>query len=243
MDMVYLVFCAAGLAGAFLQTAIGFGSAIVMMNIFPFFLDSNQSVIICQITCIVLSSSILIRCFRHIQWKVCLPTLIPSLIVTSVCSFVSASFDAGLMKTILGFLFIALSIYFSLIANRIHLKPTIPTGIAMGIVSGAANGFFSMGGPPAVLYFAPSLEDKIDYLATTQFFFLATNAVSLCVRLVSGQAQGSSFSYAALSAAGALAGTALGYLLVSKLNAELVKRFIYAFIGINGLIIVLQQLI
>ncbi|MFA7190165.1 MAG: hypothetical protein WC117_08780, partial [Sphaerochaetaceae bacterium] len=80
--MVYLVFCAAGLAGAFLQTAIGFGSAIVMMNIFPFFLDSNQSVIICQITCIVLSSSILIRSFRHIQWKVCLPTLIPSLIVT-----------------------------------------------------------------------------------------------------------------------------------------------------------------
>lgn len=241
--MLPVVFLVSGFAAAFLQTSIGFGSAIVMMNILPYFIPSNQAIIICQITSIVLSSSILIRCFKSIRWDISLPLLMPTLIATAVVSGFSTQMDTSLLKTILGFVFIILSIYFSMISGRLKLRPTLGSGIAMGLISGTMNGLFSMGGPPAILYLAPSIDDKTQYLATSQSFFIIANLTSLTVRFLNGQAADLSIPYCLLSCTGALLGTFIGLRLVARINATLIKKFIYAFVGINGLIIVLQQLL
>ncbi len=240
--MIYLYLVLGGLAGAFIQSGTGFGSAIVMMNIFPLLLPADQSIIICQLTCLVMSSAILFRCYRHIQWRICVPLLIPALILTGVSSFLAGGMESSTLKTLLGFVFIGLSIFFSFIAPNIHFRPTPILSVITGSLSGIANGLFSMGGPPAILYLAPALDDKTEYLATTQFFFLATNLMSISVRLASGQATTSAFLYALVSSFGAIIGTILGCKAVSRINSTVLKRIIYIFIGINGLVIVSQRL-
>lgn len=61
-----------------------------------------------------------------------------------------------LLEQLLGVTLIAVSLYFAFFSKRIKVKPSIPTQIVAGSLSGLMGGFFGMQGPPAVLYFVSS---------------------------------------------------------------------------------------
>lgn len=63
-----------------------------------------------------------------------------------------------------------LSIYFWFFNKKIRLRPTLPTQIGTGVLSGLMGGFFNMQGPPAVLYFISTTKDKNQYMALAQVF-------------------------------------------------------------------------
>lgn len=243
MGAIYIFLIAAGFISALLQTAIGFGSAIMMMSILPLFLPQPQAQIICLSTCIVLAASLVARTYKFIRLKVMIPMAIPALACALVFSRLSIGMDTHIAKVLLGFVFIALSLYFSFMASRICFKPSVALAICTGTLSGVMNGLFSMGGPPAVLYMSPSIEDRKAYLATSQSYFLILNVSSLLMRLFSAGLQETRLGMMAACAIGALCGTFAGCRLVSRLNASLLKRLVYIFIGVNGVIIVLTELL
>lgn len=180
---------------------------------------------------------------KSIRWNVFLAMVFPALLAAGFCTKVSLGFDVSLMKTLLGFLFIFFSVWFSFLADRIKLKPTKGLAFTAGTISGAMNGIFGAGGPPAILYLAPALEKKEEYLATAQLFFLSSNIMSFVTRVLFGSVASSDIPGIGVGVIGMFLGFHIGTKVTKRLNGVLLRRFVYIFIGINGLIIVLNQLL
>ena len=240
--MVYVYLLLVGFAGAFLQSSIGFGSALLMMNFLPLFFPSAQAFIVCQTTCICLAFSVLVKYHRYIRKDIIIPLLIPAAFFTVITTILTVNLDSEKIKVFLGVCFIILSLYFSFFAGKIKFKPTKKTAFAVGMISGFMNGAFSVGGPPAVLYLAPSLDNKNEYLGTSQAYFMCINTCSLAVRLVSVPLSGSVAVQTASCIAGAILGVLASLKVGEKLNAMVIKRLVYIVIGINGLLLIINNI-
>ncbi len=233
-----------GFFSSFLQGSIGFGAAVVMINVIPFILPPSVTVVITQGACIIFPLYIVFRSWRKIRVDVLLPLLIPCLICTVAATRLSVGLDTSTMKMLLGILFVLLSVYFSFVAERISIKPTKLNAALAGSVSGVLGGMFVAGGPPAVLYLAPSLsDDREEYVVTTQVYFIAMNTLSFITRVLSNAVSASDLPYMASLTAGALGGVWTGTKAMKKIKGTLLKRFIYAFVGINGIVMILTEVL
>ena len=230
------------LVSALLQGTIGFGAAIVMINILPLFMSPGTSIVVTQFACTISSLYIVIKIWRKVRLDVLLPLLIPCLVCTFVATKLSVGLDTSTMKVMLGVVFILLAIYFSFVADKISLKPTKFNGAIVGCISGVVGGMFVAGGPPAVLYLAPALEDKDEYVATIQLYFVALNTISLLTRVFSNAVALEDLKYMLNASVGMLIGGYFSLKLGKNLKGTLLKRFIFTFVGINGVVMIINNL-
>ena len=230
------------LVSALLQGTIGFGAAIVMINILPLFMSPGTSIVVTQFACTISSLYIVIKIWRKVRLDVLLPLLIPCLVCTFVATKLSVGLDTSTMKVMLGVVFILLAIYFSFVADKISLKPTKFNGAIVGCISGVVGGMFVAGGPPAVLYLAPALEDKDEYVATIQLYFVALNTISLLTRVFSNAVALEDLKYMLNASVGMLIGGYFSLKLGKNLKGTLLKRFIFTFVGINGVVMIVNNL-
>ena len=236
-----LLFCI-GLGSSLLQGTLGFGAAIVMINVLPLFMAPGTSVVVTQFACTISSLYIAMKSWKKVRLDVLLPLLIPCLVCTIVATRLSVGLDTSTMKVLLGVVFILLALYFSFVADKISLKPTKLNGAIVGCISGVFGGMFVSGGPPAVLYLAPSLEDKDEYVATIQLYFVALNTMSLLTRVFSNAVALEDLRYMIIASVGMLIGGYFSLKIGKNLKGTLLKRFIFAFVGINGVLMIVNNL-
>ena len=150
--------------------------------------------------------------------------------------------DSSYLMLALGILLIFLSASFFILSDRIHFQPNAIAGVAMGVVSGISNGFFGIGGPPIALYFAPSIPDKTEYNATVQAFFSIVNTFILAVRLARGSFSMVSPSLVLVGIIALIPSSLVAMSFFRHINADALRRIIYAFVGVNGLIIAIREI-
>jgi hypothetical protein len=231
-------------AGAtFLQTSIGFGFAVFSMvflhRVFPY----GEAIALCQAFAAVNTVYVAIRYHKYIQFKIMIPLLIPSVLLGIVFTIYSYSVETQYLKAMLGLVLFFLSIYMVRYSQKIQLKPSTRNGVFMGSLTGIGNGLFGIGGPPAVLYLLPATDNKLAYLATAQAYFSINNITNLSTRFIKGDIDLGNYSYLFAGWAGVAVGVAVGLLAFRHIKAEVLKKCIYAFVGINGVWIIVQELI
>lgn len=241
MEQYLLVFLVA-VAATFLQTSIGFGFAVFAMIFLPLLFPYGNAIAICQAIATLNTAYLAIRYYKYIKWKTMIPLLVPTLVLGISFTLFSFSFETHYLKALLGFVLVLLSLYFFRFSNRICIQPTIRNGMIMGSISGIGNGLFGIGGPPAALYLLPSINEKLAYLATVQAYFTFNNITNLTTRIIKGAFQISYLGHLAVGWIGVGVGTVLGLFAFKHMKAELLKKFVYAFVGLNGLYIMLQEL-
>ena len=74
-----------------------------------------------------------------------------------------------------------------------------------------------------------------------QFLFTVTGIVNLAGRAVAGNLHSEIMPYAAVGTVCILLGALVGNRIVKRLNADTFRLVIYAFVGISGLVLLLQQ--
>ncbi|MFA7539581.1 MAG: sulfite exporter TauE/SafE family protein [Sphaerochaetaceae bacterium] len=227
----------------FFQTSIGFGfgvfSMIFLCRIFPY----GEAIALSQAFALVNTLFLTIRYHKHIQYKTMVPMLIPSVLLGIGFSILSHSIEVGLLKGMLGLVLVILSIYMLLYSGKINIKPNIKTGVAMGSLTGIGNGLFGIGGPPAVLYLLPATADKLSYLATSQAFFSINNFTNLMTRYFKGDLHFDNLQFILYGWLGLALGLLLGLLVFKALKLEWLKKYVYIFVGINGVVIIVQQIV
>ena len=144
---------------------------------------------------------------------------------------------------LLGFMFIAVSIFFFVFSQRIHIRPTPGSGTVLGIICGVCYGLFASGGPTAALYLLPAINDKKEYLATIQAFLCVNNLVILTISLLLRRLNAGDLPMICAGTIAMIAGTFLGLYVHKKIPSELFGKVIYAFVGIGGLWIIISHLI
>ena len=230
-------------AGGLLQANMGFGSALILVNVLPLFFPFNKTVALMQGAMVFLNIFYFIRYYRKIRWDVVTPALIPGALLGLVFTIWSVRQDSALLTLFLGVLFLALSVYELAFSRRVHVKPSKLSGFLMGGFSGITNAFAGIAGPPVALYLVPSIDDNLEYFATSQCFFLLCSVPCIVARIVSGIYEVSDLPVLAVLLAGLLLGAFVGLKILKKIETDVLKKLIYAFVGVNGIYIIVKHLV
>lgn len=224
--------------GAFIMRTTGFGFGIFVMTVLPFLLPSyGEATMLSGLFAMTLAVVVFIQKRRFITWRRFLPILLTSMVVSAIAIFSLGRFEEHELRRILGVTLIVVSIYFAAFSRRIHLPPTLTTQISMGTLSGLMGGFFSMQGPPGVLYLIKAEPDKDHYLADIQAFFLMGNIVMALARIQAGyctMAVGQGYLFGIV---GVAIGAAIGTWVFKHIPNRWFRYVVYAYIGISGIII------
>ncbi len=221
----------------FIQRVTGFGFGIVFMSVAPFFMPSyGEATALSGMLALVCAIGAGIQLFKSVNWKKLAGIMLTFLIVSFFAVELVAGMDSRHLKHILGGILIIVSAYFFLFNGKIKMKPTLPVQISMGTISGMMGGLFGMQGPPAVIYFISCTDKKEEYMALTQWYFIIGNIAMTCYRAGNGFLTPAVGKAWLTGVAAVLLGLYLGGKVYDKLNIKTVRKFVYIFICIAGIV-------
>lgn len=236
VSLVLMLFGFASVA-AFIQRVSGFGFGICIMTVLPFIIPSyGEATTLSGTLAMTQSMFVAYKMREFIVWRRVLPMLAIFLVVSYICIGFISKTDTDVLVKVLGVTLILLSIYFLFFSNRIHIKQSIPMQLFMGSISGVLGGFFGMQGPPAVLYYVESEPTKNHYAAQTQVYFVCGNLFMTLVRAHNGFLTMDVCKSWVIAIFGVIVGTAIGTYIFNKISADILKKIIYGYIAICGLI-------
>ena len=229
------------LGASFVQRVSGFGFGIFIMTMLPLFTASyGEATTLSGLWAMTTSLWVVIRMRRYLSWRRLWLILLTFIVVSTVAVFALKRIDSLLLNRVLGVVLIGCSLYFAFVSKRIKLKPTRKAQVGAGALSGLMGGFFAMQGPPAVLYFIASEEDKEHYMAMIQAYFFLGNLSMTVVRAMNGFLTPSVGMDYLLGLVGVFIGGSIGAYLFKRIPSRQFRYVVYTYIGISGLIILLK---
>lgn len=227
--------------GGLVQASTGFGSGIVMMMFLPIFMSILEGSYLSTVVTVFMTVSIVWRYRSHIRPRMVVLPGVFYLIASTLGIRLAVAADVSRLKFWFGLFLVAVACYFMFAANKIHLNPTPLAAFCCGSLAGLVSGLFGIGGPPIALYFISAIpEDKHAYLGTVQLFFTITCCYTTLLRTLNGIFKPSMLPMIALGVVGILAGTFVGGRIVEKINVEQMKKLIYIFLAICGVLTLLD---
>ena len=231
------------LSGSCVQSALGFGTTMITMGFLPLIMDYSKAMGLSIVMVSISTLYVSLKYRESIQWAVMLPFLIPTAIITGIVNFLSAKVGSDVMYLLLGIMFVAVSIFFFVFSDKIHITPNPLSGTILGVICGICYGLFASGGPTAALYLLPATKSKKEYLATIQAFLCVNNLVVLAISLLLGRLNMADLPMVGAGIIAMLAGTLLGLVIHNRIPASVFGKVIYAVVGIGGVWIIVSHLL
>ena len=228
-----VVFLAPIVAGL-IQSVTGFGSGIFMMVFFPMLFPILSASAISSAISLAGTCSLSWHYRKKCQWKL---TLIPALVyilVSSAAILLAPYLPTDILKKTFGVFLMILSLYFLKFSSKLKIKATLASATVCGTLAGILGGLFGIGGPPMVIFFLAALDDKEEYLGTIQFHFFVTGVYMLVFRIYKGIFTIDMIPYTILGMVGMMIGKKIGTKIVDRINADTMKKLVYAFLGVSG---------
>lgn len=222
-------------AGSTIQSASGFGYAIVCMSLWTGLMPFMSASIIEAVTAFFMVIYITARLWRHIDKKLLLPPLIISTLFSLFGINTLMQLSDEVLHRILGVALLLLACYFIFFSSKVKLKPSITNGLIAGMVSGFCGGLFNIGGPPIVAYYLSVTDDKNKYNATLQAYFTLTTASIFFIHLIKGNVTAQMLPLTGAALVGTALGTLFGFYIFKRLPMKSIKKFIYAFMVVAGI--------
>lgn len=227
------------LLAGFIQTVTGFGGGIINMLVLPYIVSLATASGINGCITLFLNISLVVYFWKHINFKKILwPAVIAMELSTLAINLVTV-LPVDTLKLVFSIFIVILAIYFNFF-NKVEINDTPFTMIICSAISGLGNGLFGIAGPPMVLYYLSACKKKEEYLGTIQLFFLIIGFYASIVRLLSGIITADLLPSIISGIIMVLVGKKLGTLVVDKLSVDKMKKYIYIFLGIVGVIQLIQ---
>lgn len=226
--------------GCGLSVICGFGFGIFCMMFLPYVMGSTMGAAsLINLVTLVQATWLAIRYRHNIQWKLLAVPIAVYFVTSTLTVQLAAGLQNDVLRLMLGGFLLALSLYFLFAAKRIHIRKSVPNGMIAGGLGGVMSGLFSIGGPPVSLYFSAATEEKEDYLATIQAYFVLSNLYVIFLRVQKGYITPSVLVYAAVGLGGMALGTVLGNTIFRRINADWMRKAIYAMMALSGVCMLL----
>lgn len=238
MDILHFILVFLMATGASLtQRVCGFGFGIVIMMVLPFIMPSfGEATALSGMLAIFTALIPAVRMVKNVPWKKLILILLTFIIVSYFSVGVVSHIDGHLMKRCLGGILILISIYFFFFNGKFTLRPSVWTQVGMGTLSGAMGGLFAMQGPPAVIYFMGCTDDKTEYMAITQWYFLIGNIMMTVYRAGNNFVTPIVLEAWCVAISGVLIGLFIGARIYKSINPGLLRHLIYGLMAFSGVI-------
>lgn len=233
--MIVTILAAAAAAGV-IQTVTGFGGAIFMMLFFPAYFPILNAAAVASSISLGVSGGNTWKYRKYINLKLLFLPAVFYVVASTVILACADYVPAGLLKRIFGAFLVALSLYFLFASSKIHLEANLFTAGICSVISGFAAGLFGISGPPMVLYFLAAIDDKKQYLGTIQSFFFLTGAYTTILRAFEGIYTVDMIPFTIAGLAAVTVGRIAGNHIVERIDADVMKKVIYVFLGLSGVL-------
>lgn len=240
--MLYLVLPLIAALGGMIHTITGFGAGIVMMLFLPYFLGMAAAPALSSSINLFLSLTLAFKFRKTLSLKLFLLPLIPYLLGSTGSILALSSFDMKAVAIAFGLFLILLAAYFMFIAKRMTLNPTWQTAVLCGGFSGVTAGLFGIGGPLMALYFLAITDSKESYTGNLQCMFTFTCLCNTITRISKGIYTLDLIPLTILGLIFVNVGKAIGLKLLDRMDPDLVRKVVYLFVGVSGIITVVQNL-
>ena len=227
------------LVGSFVQSTTGFGYAVTVMALWPLLVPFRTAVVMELFTALFMNVAIVVRYWKFINWKQLLAPGLAAIVTNWVGLQIMQNSADAVLRRILGAALMVLAVYFMFFSEKLRIRPTLRNGVIAGGVAGLTGGMFSIGGPPIVAYYLAATQDKREYTATTQAFFIITVISLLAMHLYMGNVTAQVVQVSAVALAGLAVGTAAGLAVFRRLSLGVIKKLVYAFMLAMGLYILI----
>ena len=235
----FFVICA---GGSLIQAVCGFGFGVFTMMFLPHMMPSTLSAV--MVTSLLgMSSSAIVswRHRRHIQMRKVVIPLLAYFVFSTYMVQVSISTNETLIRRLLGALMIILSVYFIRFSNKVHIRPTKINAVIAGSLGGTMSTLFGMGGPPISAYYLSATDTNEEYLANIQTYTVLGNLYVNGVRAANGLFSQRELVLWAIGIFAVFFGSYLGKRIFSRLDGYALRRLVYAFMAVSGVIMLLKR--
>ncbi len=220
---------------AVVQSSTGFGFALIIMSLWPMFLNVCDAMLLQQFAAGVLIFSLAVKYRKYIVFKNIWLPLILALGGTTVGMLYMTKIDNRIALKYLGGALIAISIYFLFFGKRIRIPNNKLTGAIAGTSTGLLSGFFNIAGPPVVLYYSSVLTEKHQYMATLQFFFSVIIFYKMIFLSFTLEYTKIVVMNIPVVVTASIAGVIIGSKLFEKIPSELTRKTVYIMMIITGI--------
>jgi len=238
--MTYILIGLISMAASTVQTATGFGFAMIGMALWSLLIPFRAAATVEVITVLFVNLYVTWRLRKSVRWRLILWPLAGSLLLSPLGVYTLMISSEVLLRRLLGAALIILSVYFICFGGNLRLKATRRMGFGAGAVSGFFAGLMGIGGPPIAMYYISVTDEKQSYNATVQCFFLIAGIYTLMVHLIAGNVTGEVLRYSAVSLVGLGIGTAVGFAIFKKLTITGLKKTMYIFMAVIGVYLLIR---
>ncbi len=217
------------------QGVTGFGFALVSAPVLVIFFSPKVVVPVVVTYGVLISLVILIECRRWLDLSRIWPLMISGLAGIPVGVYLLAVLEAGTLKVLIG----SVITLFAVAILTGFQKPIENERLAfgpVGFISGVLGGSTSMGGPPAVLFFANQGVEKQTFRANLVAYFLVLSIGAIIAFIYNGLMTSKVVHYTIIFLPAMILGGLSGIRVANKVEEELFRRIVLFVVIIAGLI-------
>lgn len=235
MDLPTLLVAAVLFAAAYLQSATGFGLALVCMAVIPLVIPVEEAISYVAVASFFVNLLIFFANRAGFCIRRALPLAIGMAIGIPIGYYSLRKLDGEMIVRLLGIALMAISVW-EFLQSRFS-KAAIPdkTGGLFGLVGGVLAGAFNVGGPPIVVFTYSRPWSKVEAVATLQTVFIAGGLTRNILMAGSGDYTPELFTLVAWSLPGCLLAVWLGKLTLDRVPHLLLRRIVFGLIFLIGL--------
>ncbi len=235
MDLSIVYVAAILFAAAYLQSATGFGLALVCMALVPIILPVTEAIAYVSLASLVVNSFIIFANRAGLSFRRALPLCLGIALGIPIGYFILRTLDGQLVIQLLGatLMVIAAAEFLQGCMAKLHIPEK--AGGLMGMLGGILAGAFNVGGPPIVVYTYSRDWTKVEVVAILQTAFLAGGLTRNLLMLGTGEVTADLLILVAWTVPTAIFAVWLGKLTLDRLPQILLKRFVFALIFLIGL--------
>lgn len=224
LTIIFVIF----LIGSFIQGVSGFGFGLFAMSFLPFLFTVKESTLLVVALAFVLSASIAVQLFRHIQWKSLIVLLSAAIIGRIGAFFILDNYgELDILQMALGIFLIGVVIYLFTSGtpdeSRITNKTWLP--VILGLGGGLVGGVFAAGGPFFVFYMMLIFSrNKFAYSANLQVTFMVTSFITIFLHGVNGDFSGHFLIYFLIGVVSVIVGSRIGIAFFTRIPQQNIKK-------------------
>jgi uncharacterized membrane protein YfcA len=172
---------------SFIQSATGFGLALVCLATLPMVLAVEEGIALVTLFNLVITCFVFFVNRSGFDWKKAMPIVIGGMIGIPIGFFGLKAMDGTMIIRILGVVLVVISLN-ELLKGKVFPLLHLPekTAVPIGILAGVLGGAFNVGGPPIVVYTFSRRWSKEQAITVLQSVFLAMGFFRLALMIRAG---------------------------------------------------------
>lgn len=239
MSMENVLIIIAIFLSSVLQGMFGFAFMLLALPMTSFFLNIKVAVPLLSLVLALIAGIMSFRFRSGLEYKGTMPLIIGAVAGIPVGILFLLKFSEGMIKSTLGIILIAYSLY-ALLAKRISFHIPNWTGYIFGFFAGALGGAFNITGPPILLYISAQEWSKTNTVGSLNFFFFVTSLMVVIFHFVVGNiTYNLSFTFLKLVPF-VIAGMLLGSHFFRKINDENYRKGLFVLLIIMGAMLLIR---